>query len=259
VFRSCLRNLILYRLVLYQFIKLQLTVRYRRTILGYFWTLINPLLMMTVTTVVFSMLLKMEIKTYAVFLFAALVPWNCFSSIITQSASSLVANESLIKKIYLPRMIFPLSISLGLLVDNLLSFMLLLLLMCIVGANISLALLFLPVSFLLLFCLVLGIGLVLSVITVYFRDLQHIIGVILQALFFLTPVVYRPQDITGKLSWIIDINPLSPFILLFRGPIVDGVLPSAMPLLHTFILSTISLSFGYWFFRKYENKIVYRL
>jgi ABC-type polysaccharide/polyol phosphate export permease len=110
------------RNVLQQLIAQQLILRYRRTLLGYLWTLINPLLMMSVMAVVFSTLFKADLKTFAVFLFAGMIPWNFFSSVVTQSGTAFINNESLIKKIYLPKAIFPLSIAFALLVDSLLSF-----------------------------------------------------------------------------------------------------------------------------------------
>ena len=99
-----------FKFVLQQLVRQQLILRYRRTALGYLWTLINPLLMMSVTAVVFSTLFKLELKTYAVFLFAGMIPWNYFNSSVVQSGSSFINNESLIKKIYLPKSLFPLSI-----------------------------------------------------------------------------------------------------------------------------------------------------
>jgi ABC-type polysaccharide/polyol phosphate export permease len=95
-----------------QLVMQQLILRYRRTALGYLWTLINPLLMMSVTAIVFAFLFKIDLKTYTVFLFAGMIPWYCFSSIVTRSGGSIINNEGLIKKIYLPKIIFPLGVSL---------------------------------------------------------------------------------------------------------------------------------------------------
>src|SRR3990172_2110847 len=105
------------RAVLRQLVSQQLILRYRRTALGYLWTLINPLLMMSVMAVVFATLFKSDLRTFTVFLFAGMIPWNFFSSVVTQSGTSFINNEGLIKKIYLPKIVFPLSITFALLID----------------------------------------------------------------------------------------------------------------------------------------------
>ncbi|MFZ3036586.1 MAG: hypothetical protein WA112_04800 [Rugosibacter sp.] len=108
---------------------------YRRTVLGYLWTLINPLLMMSVMALVFATLFKADLKTFAVFLFAGMIPWNFFNSVVTQSGMSFINNEGLIKKIYLPKAIFPLSIAFALLIDSVLSFLALFVIILAIGGS----------------------------------------------------------------------------------------------------------------------------
>ena len=172
------------RNVLSQLVAQQVILRYRRTALGYLWTLINPLLMMSIMAVVFSILFKADLKTFAVFLFAGMIPWNFFSSVVTQSGTSFISNEGLIKKIYLPKVIFPLSIAFASLIDSLLSFLALFAIILALGGMFSWSLLFLPISFVLLFLFTMGLGLIMSIATVFFRDLQHIVLVAMQGLFF---------------------------------------------------------------------------
>lgn len=247
------------RAVLRQLVRQQLTLRYRRTALGYLWTLLNPILMMSVTAVVFSTLFKMDLKTYAVFLFAGMIPWNCFASIVTQSGGSFINNEGLIKKIYLPKMIFPLSVSLGILIDSTLSFIALFLIIFAIGGQLSWALLFIPIAFLLLFFFSLGIAFITSIVTVFFRDLQHIIIIVMQAWFFLTPVMYKNEALTGKIAWLVKFNPVVPFIELFRAPLYSASLPSTTVLTNTLVFTFGSLLIGLLFFLFQEKKIVFRL
>lgn len=248
-----------YRSVLKQLVHQYLTLRYRRTALGYLWTLINPLLMMGVTAVVFSSLFKLDLATYSVFLFAGMVPWNCFSATVTQSCTAFIHNEGLIKKIYLPKLIFPLSLALGILIDSALSFIALFVLILLFGAPTSWALLFIPVAFVLLFIFSLGVGLVVSVATVFFRDLQYVIGVLMQAWFFLTPVMYRHDALTGQVGWLVAFNPMVPFIELFRAPLSMGHLPSAITIISATIFALASVSVGFWIFLIQEKKVVFRL
>lgn len=247
------------RAVLQQLIRQQLILRYRRTTLGYLWTLINPLLMMSVTAVVFSTLFKMDLKTYAVFLFAGMIPWNCFASIVTQSGGSFINNEGLINKIYLPKLIFPLSVSIGILIDSMLSFIALFLIILIIGGQISWALLFIPFAYLLLFIFSLGIALVTSIATVFFRDLQHVILIAMQAWFFLTPVMYKNESLTGQIAWLVSFNPVVPFVELFRAPLYSAGLPSVNAIIYSMVFAMASFVIGFSFFLFQEKKIIFRL
>jgi ABC-2 type transport system permease protein/lipopolysaccharide transport system permease protein len=245
--------------VLRQLVKQQLILRYRRTALGYLWTLINPILMMSVTAVIFATLFKMELKTYAVFLFAGMIPWNCFSSSIIQSSAAYTNNEGLIKKIYLPKSLFPLSVGIGALIDSALSFFALFVIILVIGGKLSWALLFIPVAFVLLFFFTFGIALIIAITTVFFRDLQYIMTVALQALFFLTPIMYKKDMLGGKIAWLVQMNPVTPFIELFRAPLNDSTLPSLTLVSSAVLLALTSLALGSVIFIKNEKKIVFRL
>ena len=248
-----------YRDVLTQLVRQFLTLRYRRTLLGYLWTLVNPLLMMSVTAVVFATLFKLDLATYAVFLFAGMVPWNFFSMSATQSCTSYIQNEGLIKKIYLPKIIFPLSLCLGMLIDSLLSMAALFLVVVPLGGKVSPALLFIPVAYLLLFAFALGVALILSVMTVFFRDLQYVISVLMQAWFFLTPVMYRHDALAGRVAEAVALNPMVYYIELFRAPLVHGQFPSVQAMSISLGVSVVSLLVGLWVLMAQEKKIVFRL
>jgi ABC-type polysaccharide/polyol phosphate export permease len=248
-----------FRYALSQLVIQQLILRYRRTALGYLWTLINPLLMMSVMAVVFSSLFKSDLKTFAVFLFGGMIPWTYFSSVVAQSSSSLINNEGLIKKIYIPKGIFPLSIALGLMIDSLFSFVALFFIILAVGGSLSLGLLFLPVSFLLLFLFAFGVGLILSIATVFFRDFQHIINIALQGLFFLTPILYKHEHLDGKLGLLVSLNPVTPYISLFRAPLVEGSFPDINILIQTTVISVLAVLIGLLVFLSHDKKIIFRM
>lgn len=247
------------RNVLSQLISQQLVLRYRRTALGYLWTLVNPLLMMSVMALVFATLFKADLKTFAIFLFAAMIPWNFFNSVVTQSGTSFINNEGLIKKIYLPKAIFPLSIAFALLIDSALSFLALFLIIFMIGGSLSWTLLFIPIAYLLLFFFALGIGLIMSVVTVFFRDLQHVILIAMQGLFFLTPILYKRESLAGKVAWLVDLNPVVPFIELFRAPLTNSSLPNLHVILNASLLSVSAMAVGLFVFLRQEKNIVFRL
>jgi ABC-type polysaccharide/polyol phosphate export permease len=247
------------RNVLEQLIAQQLILRYRRTLLGYLWTLINPLLMMSVMAVVFSTLFKADLKTFAVFLFAGMIPWNFFSSVVTQTGTAFINNEGIIKKIYLPKVIFPLSIAFALLIDSLLSFAALFLIILLLGGSLSWSFLFLPVSFALLFLFAMGFGLIMSIVTVFFRDLQHVILIAMQGLFFLTPILYKHDALAGKVAWLVKLNPVTPFIALFRVPIIDATIPDTTNLVWAASIAVAAMAAGLFVFLRQEKNIVFRL
>lgn len=254
-----LRELMGYRAVLRQLISQHLILRYRRTTLGYLWTLINPLIMMSIMAVVFATLFKADLKTFTVFLFAGMIPWNFFNSVVTQSGTSFINNEGLIKKIYLPKSIFPLSIALSLMIDSALSFLALFAIILMIGGSLSWAVFFIPIAYLLLFFFALGIGLLMSVATVFFRDLQHVILIVMQALFFLTPVLYKPDSLVGKVAWLVELNPMVPFIELFRAPLFQASLPSMNVILQAMLFSLTAVIIGLFVFFRQEKQIVFRL
>lgn len=247
------------RNVLSQLVAQQLILRYRRTVLGYLWTLINPLLMMSVMALVFATLFKADLKTFAVFLFAGMIPWNFFNSVVTQSGMSFINNEGLIKKIYLPKAIFPLSIAFALLIDSVLSFLALFVIILAIGGSLSWSVLFIPAAFVLLFFFALGVGFIMSIATVFFRDLQHVILIAMQGLFFLTPILYKHDSLAGKVGWLVGLNPVIPFIELFRAPLYQAALPGTGIILQAAAISFSAMAIGLFVFLRQEKKIVFRL
>jgi len=220
----------------------------------------NPLLTMGASTIIFGTLFKADIKTYAVYLFAGFIPWNCFNNILIQASNSLLVNEGLMRKIAFPKIIFPVAISISVLIDSFLSFVALFILMLLIQPLFSWALVFIPVAFLMIYFFSLGIALILSVMTVYFRDLQYVITILLQVFFFFTPVLYKSDSLgNGLVAKIMSLNPLSIFIELMRLPIVDQVFPPLSIIALALSLSILSLIFGLFVFKKYEKNLIYRL
>lgn len=256
---KCFSEVYAYRYVLYQLVRQQVTLRYRRTIFGYLWTLLNPLLMMSVTAVVFSAIFKIDLKAYVFFLFPGVIAFNLFSATVTQSGQSLIGNEQLMKKIYLPKLLFPLAVSLAVLIDSLLMASFLIVILFAVGGAPTFSMLFIFPAYVLLFIFSFGLALVFSVGAIYFRDLQHIISILMQALVFLSPVYYRPESLSGRVEWVIELNPLTQFIELFRASIGQGVFPAVAVVSETMLCACLSLLIGLWFFRKFEHRIAFRM
>lgn len=256
---NLLREVYSTRAVLGRLVRQQLTLRYRRTVLGYLWTLVNPLLMMSVMAAVFATIFKQDLKVFVVFLFAGMIPWNCFNSIVVQSGGAFINNEGLIKKIYLPKILFPLSVSLGVLIDSILSFFALFAIILMVGGKFNETLLFVPVAFLFLFVFSFGVGLIISVATVFFRDLQYVIQIAMQGLFFLTPVLYKKDMLSGTIAGLVAFNPVIPYIELFRAPLFEARMPANEVILLALTISVLSILFGLSILLGQQKKIVFRL
>lgn len=247
------------RSVLSKLLRQQLVLRYRRTVLGYLWTLVNPLLMMSIMAVVFATIFGEDVKVFAVFLFAGMIPWNCFNSTVVQSAGTFINNEGLIKKVYIPKIVFPLSVSLGVIVDSVLSFVALFLIILAVGGVFSAALFFIPVAYFLLFLFSLGVGVVLSIVTVFFRDMQYVLQIAMQGLFFLTPVLYKSSALSGTVSIFVALNPVVPYIELFRAPLTQGRVPDFGVIVQACTISCLAFFMGLVVLLTQERKIVFRL
>ena len=262
MFQSVIQNLVevkKYKEVANQLVIQLLVLRYRRTALGYIWTLVNPLIMMSVMAVVFSTIFGVDLKTFSLFLFAGMVPWNLFSSVVGQAGASFTNNEGLIKKVYLPKLIFPLSNSIALSIDSILSLLALFIIIYALGGSTTWTLLYLPVGYLLLYFFSLGLSLFFSVATVFFRDLQYIVQIVLQAWFFLTPILYKGELLTGKVALLVAFNPMVVYIDIFRAALFDGQPLPVSVFIEATIYAVISMLLGYSFFLVQEKKIVYRL
>ena len=237
-----------------------IVLRYNRTYLGLFWAILNPLFSLSVMVLVFSTIFGADPKEFALFLFSGIIPWFLFSSVVTSCSGVLYENEGLIKKIYLPKIIFPFSTSITVLIDSLLLLISLIILSIILNGNLTMALLFVPISYLLLLLFSIGVGLTCSILATKYRDMMHIVPIILQAGFFLSPIIYDESRINNNLlNFIFEINPLTPYIKLFREPLYVGIIPETSTILYTFLLSSIIFISGLIFFQKNYKKIVYIL
>jgi ABC-type polysaccharide/polyol phosphate export permease len=188
-----------------------------------------------------------------------MIPWNFVNNVVNQSGFSYINNEALIKKIYIPKIIFPISIILNLFVDMLLSLAVLIFLIIVLGGNISWVIFYVAIALILLFIFALGIGLIVSVATVFYRDLQYVLSIAMQGLFYITPVLYVKDTIPKNLAMLVSINPMSPLIDIFRSPISYRLPPSNDTLLMAILVSFSTFAIGLSIFINQEKKIIFRL
>lgn len=237
----------------------ELRVRYQRSVLGFFWTLLHPILMMSILAMVFSQLFKTAVKDYAIFLFAGMVPWNFLAASLNDCAFCIIQNEGLIRKIYLPKLVFPLAKVLTNLTTFLLSLGALFIMLKPLGAPISWSLLFLPVAIALFALFALGLGMIVAVANTFFRDCGHLVSVFLQAWYFATPIVYEMSMMPEEVRWRFSLNPAFPFIRMFQVILRDGQFPQLTTVLVAAGIAAASLGIGYAAFKSHEDKLVFRL
>ena len=230
--RSALGELVQYRQLIAVLVVRELKVRYKRSFLGLVWTMLNPLLLMVVYTVVFATIMRAPQRNFAIFLLSGLLPWLFFSTSVLQGLNSILVNQELIRKVRLPQAVFPLSVVGSNLVNFTLSLAPLLLLMAVLRQPITPALLFLPAGMLILTVFTSGVTLLFSTFTVFFRDVRHLTEVLLQMLLYLSPVLYDLQMLGDRGEWwfrafrlFLRLNPISYLLPLFRDPVYYGHLP----------------------------------
>jgi ABC-2 type transport system permease protein len=250
----------------------ELRGRYKRSVLGWGWSLLNPLTAIATYWVVFGVFLKVEppvghpsgLHNYALFLVCALLPWTFFQSAVESSPETLISNGNLIKKVYFPREILVISASTSILVTFLVESTVLLVLLLIAG---NMVLPWIPVLILLIaieYLLVLGLALILSVCNVYFRDVQHFVSLALRILFYAVPVVYpvtlvpEHKTILGidlPLRTLYQINPLVPLVDCFRSVLYDLRFPDLGQLAYVTGWAVALLALGWWVFSRLEPRL----
>jgi ABC-2 type transport system permease protein/lipopolysaccharide transport system permease protein len=254
-----IRELSRYRFVLYNLISTNLRARYRRSTIGFLWTLINPLFTMMILAIVFSTIYKLPFADFGIYIFSGLLPWNLISNSILNGSNSLIAAEGYLKKVYVPKLIFPIA-TVGVEASNFLfSLISLFILALFLGARVSWGLLFLPLALLLTVLFVLGIIFMVSIITVYFRDLFHILQIVLLGLFYLVPIIYKKEFFESNLQFLLQLNPFFHFIQLFHQILYEARIPDLTSWVICSTLMVVSLTIGLLVFNMKEKDVVYRL
>ena len=250
-------NQVKYIELLRQLVLKDIKLKYRRSYLGYIWSILNPLLMMIVLTVVFSNLFKFDIPNFSAYLLTGQLIFGFVSEATSSSVTAIVHNASLIKKTYVPKYIFVLSKITSSLVNMLFAMIALILVMIFTQVEITLNVLWVPIIFLELYIFSLGLGLILSASTVFFRDIQYLWGVFTSIWMYLTPIIYPVSIISQEYRWWYDnLNPMVNYVEQFRNVILNSQSLSMESLSQGFIISIILLLVGIWFFNRKENEFI---
>jgi lipopolysaccharide transport system permease protein len=261
--RARLVELFRYRELLYNLVVRDLKVRYRNSVLGVAWSLLNPLFMMLVFTVVFTVMQRSDIERYPVFVLCALLPWNFFLSSVTGATGSIVNSAHLVKKVYFPREVLPLSTVLSNLVHFLLALTVLFGMMAFFRVKLTLWILYLPLLILVQIVFSSGMALLLSTIHVFYRDTQHILEVVMLAWFFVTPVFWDHNILPETASFLsVDwpvrrltfiLNPMASLISAYRDILYFGRKIDLAFLSRTIVTALAFLAIGYRVFARYSK------
>lgn len=245
-----------YRWLLQVLITRDLKVKYRRSFLGYIWSILNPLMLMVVLTIVFSSMFRFDIPNYPVYLLAGQLIFSFYSEATNMAMGSILGNASLIKKIYLPKYIFPVSRVLSSFTTMTFSLVALFIVMIATKASLHITIVLLPVVLLYVLIFTLGISMVLSVLVVYFRDIRYLYGVFLTALMYLTPIFYPVSILPQWLKDILFLNPLYDFVDMFRKVVLYGVWPLYTEHLLCLGIAAGTLIVGLLVFKRYQRNFI---
>jgi ABC-type polysaccharide/polyol phosphate export permease len=246
-----IRELLAHSHLIANLVRRDLTVRYKRSVIGFFWTMLNPLLLMIILTVVFSTMFRFQgIQYYATYFLSEYLVFSFFVQTTVTSMTSLSWHGQLMKRVRVPKSIFAVSTTLSGLVNLLLAYVPLFLIMLVQGAPIRPTVLFLPVSFLIIAMFTLGVSLALSSIAVYFDDVSHMYQVATIGLMYMTPIIYPISIIPYRWLWLIRLNPLTQLFKLARDPLYGGVLPSAHVLGASVASAVVALVAGWVIFHR---------
>lgn len=252
---NILKELYDYRQMIFSLVRKDLRGRYKGSVLGFLWTFINPLFQLLVYTIAFSFILPSPIEKYYLHLFVALIPWIFFSSSVQGGANSIIASKDLVSKIYFPREVIPISYVTSCFVNMLLSFIIIFLVVIVSGVGINpLAMLCLPLVMIVEYIMALGMAMLFSAITVFFRDMEHILSIITMAWIYLTPVLYPINMIENKtIQKLFYINPMTSVIVAYRDILYYAKVPDFSTLLIAVGFGIVIMFMGFFVFSKLKR------
>lgn len=252
-----LHEVLQYQDLIYQLVRRDIVARYKRSVLGVAWTMLNPLAMMIVMTIVFSQLFH-AVEGYPAYILSGLITWTFFSQTTSAIINSLVWGGAFFQRIYVPLSAFAISAMGTGIVNLFLSLIPLLGVMLIVRVPIRPSIIFVPIPILFLACFALGVGLLISSIAIFFPDVVEMYQVALMIWFYITPIIYPIKIIPENLLPLLKFNFFLPLLNLFRMVVYEGKVPTLTDLLSAFLIAFVTLGLGWWVFANKSDEIVYR-
>ncbi len=250
---SMIKELYNYRQLLKSNVKKEIRGKYKGSFLGVLWSFVNPLLMTLVYAIVFPIILKSTQPHYVTFIVIAILPWTWFTTVIAQGTSTMIANGGIIKKVYFPREILPISVNTSGLINYLISCLIILIFLIFSGLGVSWYIIFLPLIVLIQYILLQGIIFITSAINVYVRDAEYIINFLVMMLFYATPILYSSTLFPEKFRWILNLNPMTTIIESYRAIFYYQTFPNFKMLSFVALFSIALLFVGLTIFKKLKK------
>ena len=247
------KELYQYRELLKTNVQKEIRGKYKGSFLGVLWSFLNPLLMVLVYALVFPYIMRTNVDNYLVYLITGVIPWNFFTTCITTGCNCVWINGGIIKKVYFPREILPISVVAAGLINFLISCVIILLFVLFGGIGFSIELLWLPLIAIIQSALSLGLLFILSAINVYVRDIEYLVGFLLNLLFYATPILYTADMFPESIRWVLYLNPMTTIIESYRNIFYYQQSPALTSLMIVFAVSFIILIIGYLIFKKLER------
>jgi ABC-type polysaccharide/polyol phosphate export permease len=242
--------LVQYRELIFQLISRSVKTRYKRSFLGVAWTMVNPLLTMAVLTLVFSSLFRFPAENYALYVLSGLLLWNFFAQSTTAAMGDLMWSGGLITRVNFPKSVFPIAAVGTGLFNLILALVPYFIIAFILGAKITSALLYLPISILIATTFILGVAMALSSVVVFFADALPMYEIVLTAWLYLTPIIYPIDLVPEPIQTVLRFNPLLPIVEVFRAPLYEGRPPDLSTLAYASAVAIVALVLGWWMFTR---------
>ncbi|MDD5827345.1 MAG: ABC transporter permease [Bacilli bacterium] len=242
-----------YREFLKSNVKKDIRGKYKGSFLGVLWSFINPLLSVLVYAIVFPYIMRIKVENYLIYLITGIIPWTFFTSSINMGLISVLSNADIIKKVYFPRIILPISTVTSCLVNFLISCLIIVLFCLGSGLGISCQILWLPLIAIIQYIMLLGFTFILSAIEMYMRDIEHIVNFILSMAFYVTPILYTPDIFPEKLAWVLKVNPMAYLVNAYRSIFFYQKMPDLIGLGVVSIFSIFLFMIGYLIFEKLQK------
>ncbi len=233
--------------------------KYKKSFLGILWSFLSPLFQLLIYAIVFPFILKNNIENYTVFLIVALMPWTFFNSTIIQSAACIVNNAGIVKKVYFPREILPISVTTSNLINFLITQFIVFIALIVSGIGFSKAIIVFPIIVIIQYILQLGFAFIFSAITVYIRDVEYIINIFMMLMFYLCPIVYDANMIPAQFLKFFKLNPMFHIISFYRTILYYKEIPNILEVGELFIVCIIILLLGYKIFKKLQKRFAEEL
>ncbi len=248
-----------YRDMIYSLVRRELRGRYQKSVLGMLWTFINPFFQILIYTLVFTLIFPSSIENYYIYLMTGIIPWTFFSEALGQGAGSIVGNADMTKKIYFPREVLTISSVTAKFVNMLLGFIVIFIFLIFSPVGISAHILFLPVIFIAEYMIALGFTLMFASITVYLRDMEYIVNVLLMAWIWGTPIMYDISLVPAPLQKILLLNPMTSVIVSYHDLLYYHALPGVLTVIMLYVVGLVLLLLGETVFVRLEGNFAEEL